>query len=259
MFDELNSIRQRWDVFIDNFRGGKGVGGRLLVLLENKCQPIGLEGNTLIVGFHSDFSYRKISETQYRILVEEALKKTMGRTYKVRCVLLPQTNSKEDMAGRVSREVSKDVVSCNILKVSVKTNCPMGGDTGHGGLTTFILEDLAGTDIECAWDLERRRIAIKLGGDTECDTFIECLEFAAKELLRQQNENRQSYHEFVISELNNAIKDARQEKYSRMNELQDKQEVEKAEWASKYTQSQTRIAQLSAKVIELQELLAKKD
>jgi len=88
-------------------------------------------------------------------------------------------------------KINKEICSANVLRIGVETNCPRGGDSGHGGLTTFTLEDLGGTDIECVWNQAERRLEITLGGDTECDTFIECLEFAAKELLQQCAANRQ--------------------------------------------------------------------
>lgn len=82
-----------------------------------------------------------------------------------------------------------ELYSCNILKVSVETNTPMGGDTGHGGRTTFTLSDEGDTDIECNWDSESKKLEIRLGGDTECSTFIDCLKFAYLELSRQHIKN----------------------------------------------------------------------
>jgi hypothetical protein len=74
----------------------------------------------------------------------------------------------------------------NNLRVTVGTNCPQGGDSGHGGRTVLILEDTAGTDLRCSMDSTSasytQRIEIVLGGDSECDTFIQALEFAARTL-----------------------------------------------------------------------------
>ena len=75
----------------------------------------------------------------------------------------------------------------NILSVEVETNCPMGGDTGHGGFTTFELKDVTATDIRVT--LLREGVKIELGGDSECETFIECLRFAADELEKQLKAN----------------------------------------------------------------------
>jgi hypothetical protein len=80
--------------------------------------------------------------------------------------------------------LSKEFVSCNILEIQVGTNCPQGGDTGHGGRTVLRLIDRASTDMRCRIN-DREMISamggsieIVLGGDSECGTFIEALEFA---------------------------------------------------------------------------------
>jgi len=72
--------------------------------------------------------------------------------------------------------------SCNCLQIQVGTNCPMGGDSGHGGRTVLRLTDEAGTDLRCGINGGRAEpvdsIEIVLGGDSEHDTFIEVLAFA---------------------------------------------------------------------------------
>jgi len=81
--------------------------------------------------------------------------------------------------------ISKEITSCNILKCSVETNCPQGGDSGHGGRTKFILENLASTDMSILVHgdaLEPDKIEIMFGGDSECETFIEALQFAQQTL-----------------------------------------------------------------------------
>jgi len=103
---ELDSIRERWSVFIDSCRG-KGAAGTLDALLKKACEPIGLEGNTLILGFSYDFHRSKIEEPQYRILVQEQLKSTYGKTYNIRCVLLPHVNSPEQRIIKLSTELTE--------------------------------------------------------------------------------------------------------------------------------------------------------
>lgn len=68
--------------------------------------------------------------------------------------------------------------SANILEVEVGTTGFCGGDTGHGARTYFRLEDLGGTDIT-ARVIEGAGVVVELGGDTEIDTFISALEYAA--------------------------------------------------------------------------------
>ena len=88
--------------------------------------------------------------------------------------------------------------SCNILSVEAGTTGHMGGDTGHGGRTYLRISDDASTDMRCIVKTDDGKthkfdgaadvtqIEIMLGGDTELDTFIEALEFAAKTLRSQK-------------------------------------------------------------------------
>lgn len=86
---------------------------------------------------------------------------------------------------------SLEITSCNILKVTVGTTGLMGGDTGHGGRTVFRLEDIGGTDMRCFVDSGGRvhrfdegpeAVTLVFGGDTELETFITALEYAAQTL-----------------------------------------------------------------------------
>ena len=78
---------------------------------------------------------------------------------------------------------SKLIANHNVLSVTVGTNCPQGGDTGHGGRTLFRLKNEGSTDIRIMVDGKdlpsARSIEIILGGDAEAKTFTEA-EFAAK-------------------------------------------------------------------------------
>jgi len=78
------------------------------------------------------------------------------------------------------REDSKEFTSCNILLAKVATNCPKGGDAGHGGKTIFELENQAGT----TWEIEKTEegLRIKLFGDTEAETFADALAWAGARL-----------------------------------------------------------------------------
>jgi hypothetical protein len=93
----------------------------------------------------------------------------------------------DDLRVTVSKT---DLQSANILAVTVGTNCPRGGDTGHGGRTVLILENESGTgDVRCGIDGAEpesvSRIEIVTGGDTECETLIDALEFAVNALKKQ--------------------------------------------------------------------------
>lgn len=78
-----------------------------------------------------------------------------------------------------------EAVSANILGVEAYTNTPMGGDGGHGGVTLLSFEDIGSTgwSIEVSGPAESpNRVTLRMRGDTECETLIECLEFAVKTL-----------------------------------------------------------------------------
>ena len=87
-------------------------------------------------------------------------------------------------------------VSANILKVTVSTNCPRGGAASSGGVTTVEIEDEASTSMSIevhphhapaqTFDLMSGKFRLVFQGDTECDTLIDCLEFAAKTLRAQR-------------------------------------------------------------------------
>ena len=86
--------------------------------------------------------------------------------------------------------------SANILRVTVGTNCPRGGDSGHGGYTFIEFDDLASTAMSIEFqephspaeshDLLSGKFRLVFRGDTECDTLIDCLDFAAKTLRAQR-------------------------------------------------------------------------
>jgi hypothetical protein len=86
----------------------------------------------------------------------------------------------------------KEFFSCNILEGNVGSNCPCGGDGGHGGKTYLKITDGGNT----GWNItieesngteyhfeQPKSIALELLGDIENETFIKLLDFALKELL----------------------------------------------------------------------------
>lgn len=88
---------------------------------------------------------------------------------------------------------SKEFSSCNILEAKVGSNCPCGGDGGHGGATYFKITDEGNT----GWNIRIKEgngkeqyfshpksLELELLGDTENETFIQVLDFALNELLR---------------------------------------------------------------------------
>ena len=78
----------------------------------------------------------------------------------------------------------------NFLRVEAGTNCPQGGDYGHGGRTHLKLSDEGSTAMEVSVNGEPLRfvesIEIVLGGDSEGWMFVEALEFALNVIRAQR-------------------------------------------------------------------------
>ena len=73
----------------------------------------------------------------------------------------------------------------NVLGVSVTTTGYKGGDSGHGGRTYLSLENLGSTDIDARITTNRDgnlKVEIMLGGDSELDSLIDSLRWAADRL-----------------------------------------------------------------------------
>ena len=78
-------------------------------------------------------------------------------------------------------------VGASLLEVEVATNCPKGGDGGHGGRTVVRLGDQGGSfEFKIIpEDLERKQLyAVEIhgAGDDECLRIAEALEWAAAKL-----------------------------------------------------------------------------
>ena len=87
--------------------------------------------------------------------------------------------------AKCTKKAHKDFESCNILSVDIATTGSRGGDSGHGGRTFFQLKDKSSTDIDFRISKDKwgcKGVEIMLGGDTELETFIDALRWAADEL-----------------------------------------------------------------------------
>ena len=85
----------------------------------------------------------------------------------------------------------KEIPNCNILKVKVGTTGYCGGDAGHGCRSFVMLTNLSSTDWKAAVKSDPggdvQSIRIDLFGDSELETIIEALRFAADNLERTAN------------------------------------------------------------------------
>jgi len=85
--DGIDYVRAHWKEFIQSLRG-EGSSGNLDAFLRSACEPVGLDGDTLVLGFYYSFHKEKIEDPKYQHLVERKLKEVFGRSYKIRCRLV---------------------------------------------------------------------------------------------------------------------------------------------------------------------------
>lgn len=89
---DIGVFRQRWPELVDALKG-QGSKGSLDALLRNACEPIAIEGETLVVGFYYPFHKSKIEDPKYRHLVEKKVSEVFGAPYKIRCDLVTKESS----------------------------------------------------------------------------------------------------------------------------------------------------------------------
>ncbi|MEE9199643.1 MAG: DNA polymerase III subunit gamma/tau [Dehalococcoidia bacterium] len=115
---DIEVFRRRWPELVDALRG-MGSKGSLDALLRNACEPVALEGETLVVGFYYPFHKSRIEDPKYRHLVEKKIRDVFGASYRIRCDLVsrgkrspspqapapgPLVRAALEMGGRVLEE-----------------------------------------------------------------------------------------------------------------------------------------------------------
>ena len=78
----------------------------------------------------------------------------------------------------------------NTLGITVGTNGYQGGDSGHGGRTYICIQDLGCTDIDASISKSSDngpKVEMILGGDSELDSIIDGLRWAADKLEELKN------------------------------------------------------------------------
>ena len=94
---EMESIRIRWKEVVAAAKG-MGSRGNLDALLRSACEPIEVNGDTIVLGFYYDFHKEKIEDPKYRTMVEAKVLEIFGKPYKIRCQL---TERKTKQRGHV--------------------------------------------------------------------------------------------------------------------------------------------------------------
>jgi DNA polymerase-3 subunit gamma/tau len=84
--EKLEIFRSRWKDVVSATKG-MGSQGNLDALLRSACEPVAVDGDTLVLGFYYEFHKEKIEDPKYRHMVEAKVSEVFGAPYKIRCVL----------------------------------------------------------------------------------------------------------------------------------------------------------------------------
>lgn len=104
---DISDFKEKWPALVDALRG-VGSKGSLDALLRSACEPVALEGDTLVIGFYHEFHKNKIDDPKYRHLVEKKVNDVFGGPYRIRCDLVSKSTptSPYGNAGPVVREAA---------------------------------------------------------------------------------------------------------------------------------------------------------
>lgn len=105
-----------------------------------------------------------------------------------------QTYSVLTVHNKQIAAVTRELVSANTLRVTVGTNCPKGRDSEPDSRTVLVLEADTGADLTFEASERSKKVSLVFDGDTECDSLIDALEFAAATLRTMQHANRAARH-----------------------------------------------------------------
>ena len=83
---DIEYFRSRWKEVVSATKG-MGSKGNLDALLRSACEPMALEGETLVLGFYYEFHKEKIEDPKYRRMVEAKVREVFEQPYKIRCVI----------------------------------------------------------------------------------------------------------------------------------------------------------------------------
>jgi len=82
----LDTVNTQWGRILDQVK----LENRSVEALLKSCEPLGVEGQEVVLGFYYPFHKEKIEESQNKALVEAAISRVVERSCRIRCVLSPK-------------------------------------------------------------------------------------------------------------------------------------------------------------------------
>jgi DNA polymerase-3 subunit gamma/tau len=119
----IERVRAQWSDFVKTLRG-VGSSGNLDAFLRSACEPLDVEGDTLVLAFYHSFHKEKIEDAKYRRMVENKLSQMFGTPNKVRCIIRPEPKQ-QAVNGHLVKEALK--MGGRIISVETNQN-PSGGN-----------------------------------------------------------------------------------------------------------------------------------
>jgi hypothetical protein len=83
----IDILRKRWHEVVKATKG-MGSRGNLDALLRSACEPVSVDGDTIVLGFYYEFHKEKIEDPKYRHMVEAKVREIFGNPYKLRCIIV---------------------------------------------------------------------------------------------------------------------------------------------------------------------------
>ncbi len=106
---EIEHLRSRWKEVVNATRG-LGSKGNLDALLRSACEPMAVDGDTLVLGFYYGFHKEKIEDPKYRHMVEAKVNQVFGKPYKIRCVLTERRKKDQGHLVEAALEMGATIV-----------------------------------------------------------------------------------------------------------------------------------------------------
>ncbi len=107
---DIAYFRSQWNRVVEALRGA-GSKGNLDAFLRSACEPVAIEGNTLVLGFYYSFHLERIEDPKYRHLVESKVSEVFGSLYQVRCILKPRNKKAQGHLVKAAMEMGGKIIN----------------------------------------------------------------------------------------------------------------------------------------------------
>jgi len=102
----LTTVNSQWGRIL----GEAKLRNRSVEALLKSCQPLGVEGREVVLGFHYPFHKEKIEEPQNKALVESVVSQVVEGSCHIRCVLSPRGERPTQPVQKPVKKPPKDTV-----------------------------------------------------------------------------------------------------------------------------------------------------